>query len=133
MKTVLFHEIGLLGLLLCAMTAACALVPGESRPIGDGDSGSADGDTDSDGDMDTDTGDFQDAGCENLLPLPRPATFIEHVPGSEDFVFDKEGNLISVTIDSATVVKKTTYDGETEIVAQIDNSYPQGTRASARR
>ncbi len=91
---------------------------------GDGDTDAdADGDTDADTDADTDT-----SGCGDLPALPRSDTFIEHFSPSEDFVFDKEGNILQVTSDGSTVVRKTTYEGSTEIITPISNNWPQGTR-----
>ena len=55
-------------------------------------------------------------------------TVIEFGVGSEDFVFNKEGHIIQAAIDDNTLVKKTTYDGTSEILAQLNNDWPQGTR-----
>ena len=73
---------------------------GDAGGAGDGDSGGV-GDGDSGGVGDGDSGGVGDGGglpaeCADPPPLPRPFTFIESIPGSEDFVFDGLGNLVNI-------------------------------------
>jgi hypothetical protein len=88
-----------------------------------------DSDSDTGTETDSDTGvDTGDLVCDNLPALPRPATHIEGIYASEDFVFDKDGNILQVVIDNAAVVRKNTYDGTSQILAAMDVLWPQGTR-----
>lgn len=93
----------------------------------------SDNDTDShnDSDVETDAG-IDDAShfedCDNLPSLPKFASLMDHFPSSEDFVFDNEGYVIQVTDEDSSVVKKTTYSGESTIIAPFVSDSPQGTR-----
>jgi sugar lactone lactonase YvrE len=89
----------------------------------------SDSDSDSDTDSDTDTDSDSDSDeCANLPSLPRPSTFIKHVSPSEDFVFDIDGNIVQMYDQWNAVATKSTYSGESTIVASVNEISAQGTR-----
>ncbi len=92
-------------------------------PAGDDDDASDDDTADDDDNGDDDA----DIDCDDLPPLPTAYEFFPDIAPSEDFTFDDQGNMVHVSFGDGGF-RRTTYDGEFELILPGASTWPRGTR-----
>lgn len=65
--------------------------------------------------------------CEQLPAKPTTATLLSHVPASEDFTFDREGNLVGVSLQTRALVR-TPYTGSPQTLVPGVSDFGRGVR-----